>query len=379
MIYLDHAAATPINETVFSAYKNALFTYFANPSSSHALGRELTRNFAIVDNKILKLLKLGSEFEIIHVSGATEANNLAILGYCLRNSKKGREVWCLPSEHPSTLSAMEDLDAVHHIKLNLGFLNSDGSVDLIKFKEQINVNTLLVSISLVNSEVGFINDIKEIVNLVRAQSNAKIHVDLVQGFGHVELFDLNSVDFLTLSLHKLGGPKCHGILIKRKNLMLQPLSFGGGQQNNLRSGTQDLPGAIAMYKALTIAEEKLLENHENIQIISDYLFKELSNNPDVIVNSLKKDSPYIFNFSLKQHKASVIIEALSNRQIYVSSTSACSSRTNSVSKTLVLLGRPIEQAENCIRLSFSFETTLDEIKEFNREFMDILKETKKNG
>ena len=379
MIYLDHAAATPINKEILKAYNSALISYFANPSSAHGLGHASLRTLENLDVRTLKLLKLNSNFEIIHVSGATEANNLAIIGYATRNPHKGSEIWCLPSEHPSTLNAMMHLRDKHSLKLISGELNKNGQIDLERLSEQLNEDTLLVSVSLVNSEVGYLNDIDAIVNLVRQKSHARIHVDLVQGYGHVSLFDLNRVDFITLTLHKLGGPKTHGLLIKRKELLLDSLVYGGGQQKNVRSGTEDLPGAIAMYKALQLAQQGLKENKEKIEEINWALHNNFKKSELIRINSTRDGSPYIFNMSLLKHKGSVVIEALSNQEIYVSSTSACSSRTNKGSKTLELVGESRQISENSIRLSFSYETTIEEISAFTEAFNRVLGRIKQNG
>ena len=379
MIYLDHAASTFLDTEIFDAYKKAMFDYYANPSSPHALGHRSSRILEELDKKTLKLLGLNSGFEVLHVSGATEANNLAIIGYALRNKRRGDELWYLPSEHPSTVNAIRHLEEKEGFKTVCGKLNKDGIIDLEELRNSLNQNTLLVSVSLVNSEVGFINNIKELVKIVRQNSKALIHVDLVQGFGHVDLFDLYSVDFLTLSLHKLNGPKTHGLLIKQKKTLLEPLFFGGGQQGNMRSGTEDLASAVAMYKAMQIAIEKQKENKDNAALLQQYLFELFESNRNVEVNSNQLCSPYIFNFSLLHHKGSVIIEALSNKEIYVSSTSACSSRTNSSSKTLDLLGKSRQISENSVRLSFSYDTSIKEIDMFYKVFSQILKEVKANG
>jgi len=376
MIYFDNAAATPIDSELLRVYNHALTDLYANPSSPHALGRKSMRLFESINEKTLKLLNLSSKkYEVIHTSGASEANNLAIVGYAIRNKKKGNHLIYLETDHPSVTEAHEYLKKAHDFDVSVLHLLPNGNVNVNELVSLLRDDTLLISIGLVNSETGFITNLKLVKDTIRQLSKALLHVDLVQAYGHLNLPSLDDIDFMTLSLHKLNGPKCHGLLIKTKKALLSPILHGGGQQENYRSGTIDLPGAITMFKALEIAKQKEIDTRMDVWKLNLTLKTFLTNYPDLfLLNSLDTSSLYIVNFSLKKHKASVVIEALSEKEIYVSSTSACASSANKPSTTLTALSLNERLATNAIRVSFGYQNTFEEVMVFSKVLLHILKE-----
>ena len=374
-IYLDHAAATPIKNEVLETYNKAFKEFFSNPSSPHALGIESAKYLAQINSLILKELGLNDTYEVIHTSGATEANNLAILGYFKHNRLQDPRFIYLETDHPSVTKPMQHLkDSCKCRVFGLG-LDTDGQPNTAELELILDDGPTLLSIGSVNSETGFINNLDSILALTKKYSKTVLHCDLVQGFGHVELPGLLDFDLLTLSSHKLGGPKGHGLLIKRKKILVEPIIYGGGQQNNIRSGTEDLAGAIAMLKVIRLSKAI----PENVGDFNQVLCSELNKRSDIVINSRRDGSPYIFNFSLLKHKASVVVEGLSLRDVFVSSTSACSSKTNGYSKAVYDVYGDKNRAENTIRLSFSNLTTVDDIKGFLNALYDVLSEVKKNG
>lgn len=375
MIYLDHAATTRIDPELWQKYQKANYDLFANPASSHGLGLKNEIFLKEANVRILEALHLNPpDYRVIHLSGATSANNLAIVGYALRNQNKGKHLICLCSEHPSVLESYHYLEKEHGFAVTYLPLDKNGQADLAKFQSALTERTILVSIGLVNSEVGFVNDLAQVQALMKDHS-AVLHVDLVQGLGAVPLPDLRGVGLMCISLHKLGGVKNHGLLIKQANLMLKPLSYGGNQQD-VHSGTVDLPGAIMLASAIKKAQENECINRPNIRDLNNYLSEQLAKIPGIVLNSNSYCSPYIVNFSLLKHQASVVVEELSRKEIYVTSGSACASRTDAPSPTLLCLNKPIFLARNSIRVSMAKSTTKAELDAFLTALTQILKEVR---
>lgn len=378
MIYFDHAATTFIDDEVFKTYEKISREVFANPSSPHALGLKANRLFDATNKRILELLNITKTHQVIHTSGATEANNLAIIGYALKNKNRGNHLICLATEHPSVLEAYRYLEKDHGFQVTYLPLLEDGTPNLEIFKKELSLKTILVSIGFVNSEVGFINPIEKILDLIKDYPFVRLHVDMVQGFGHLPFNFASAVDFMSFSQHKLGGIKGHGILIKKTKAQIAPILFGGGQQDNLRSGTIALPLAVSMSKVMSLAIEKEKAFSQHVGVLREKLVELLEKDARLQLNSLATCSPYVVNFSLLHHKASVVIEALSNHQIYVSSSSACASKANTPSPTLSHLGYNKQLKENSIRVSFSYSNTIEEVELFYKTLDQILKEVKTN-
>ena len=374
VIYLDNAATSKVHPEVLDSYNQITLKYFANPSSIHFLGQESHRLLEKSREQILNLFKL-THHEVIFTSGATEANNLAIKGYAFANKGRGNHIITSATEHPSVLNTVKQLE-------NYGFevtilpVNKYGIVEVNSLKEAIKDNTILVSIMSVNNETGAINPIKEIGELLKSYPKIAFHVDMTQAIGKVDI-PLENIDMFSFAGHKIHGLLGSGALIKEKKIILEPLNAGGGQENNLRSGTNTVALSASLAKALRLAIKGQQENYQKVSNLRDYLLSYLKDNPDkYIINSFSLDNPYILNFSLINHKASVVVEALSNKGIMVSSLSACHSKYEDYSYVVYAMNQDMKLAHNTIRVSFSYENNVDDVNALIRGLKQIMKEIK---
>lgn len=371
MIYLDNAATTPIRKEVLEGYQELLKTQFANPASLHRLGQESARLLDKAREQIASFFHAKKE-EVIFTSGATEANNLAIKGYAFRYQNRGKHLITTKVEHPSVLRAFEQLE-------NFGFtctylpVDQSGKVRLIDLQNAMTKDTILVSIMAVNNEVGSVNDVRAIADIVHQYPKAAFHSDTTQAIGKIAL-PYEVIDMFVCSGHKLQGLKGSGLLIKRKKIDLLPLASGGGQEFGLRSGTNDFPKEVILAKTVRLAFEEQKEREAKVRILHDYAWTCLSSLSGIQINSPRDGSPYILNFSFLEKKASVIVEALSRAGIMVSTISACSSKKTAHSVVLEAMGKTKQIYQNSLRMSFSAENTLEEIDRTIQEIIKIMRE-----
>jgi cysteine desulfurase len=308
--------------------------------------------------------------EVIFDSGATEGNNLAIKGVAYHNKSWAKRIITTKAEHASVLEVFKELENEGFDVIYLDY-DENGLLNLAELKKALNEETSLVSVMAVNNETGYIFPIKEIYQLVHQNSKALLHVDATQAIGKEDV-DPNCFDLLTFSGHKIGGLKGSGVLVKKKNVVLKDLMIGGGQEFNLRSGTTPLGLDCSIATALRITMKTLPERKANVIKLNAYLRKELSSIKEVVITSPENATPFILNFSLTEHKGSVIAEALSNAGIYVSTKSACSSHEPGVSYVLKNAGYSDTIAHNSIRLSFSGTETIADGKDFIETLKEIL-------
>lgn len=374
IIYLDNAATTKVNPEVLDSFNQISLKYFANPSSIHSLGQEASRLLDKSREQVLNVLGL-NHHEVIFTSGATEANNLAIKGYCLANRSRGNHVITSATEHPSVLNACKALEK-YGFEVTVLPVNNKGVIEVNSLKSALKDNTILVSIMAVNNEIGVINPIKDIAELLKDYPKIAFHVDVTQAIGKINI-PLDNIDLISFSAHKFHGLVGSGALIKEKKIILEAQNNGGGQENNLRSGTNTLALSVSLAKALRLAVNKQKENFDKVAYLRDCLVSYLLDNQDLfIINSLDEDDPYIVNFSSLKHKASVIVEALSNRGIMVSSLSACHSKNEDYSYVVYAMDNDMKRAHNTIRVSFSSENTVDDVNALIRALKQIVKEIK---
>ena len=374
VIYLDNASTSKVNPEVLESFNQITLKYFANPSSIHFLGQEAHRLLEKSREQILSLLKL-SHHEVIFTSGATEANNLAIKGYAFANKGRGNHIITTAIEHPSVLDTVKALEK-YGFEITVLPVNEKGVIEVNALKAAIKDNTILVSIMAVNNETGAINPIKEAGELLKDYPKIAFHVDMTQAIGKVEI-PLDNIDMFSFTGHKIHGLLGSGALIKEKKIILEALNSGGGQENNLRSGTNTLALSASLAKALRLAIKNQKENYQRVSNLRDYLISYLKDNPDKYrLNSFNMDNPYIVNFSLLQHKASVVVEALSNKEIMVSSLSACHSKNEDYSYVVYAMNQDMKLAHNTIRVSFSYENTVDDVNALIRALKQIVKEIK---
>lgn len=374
IIYLDNASTSKVNPEVLESYNQITLKYFANASSIHKLGQESNRLLEKSREQILKLFNL-SHHEVIFTSGATEANNLAIKGYAFANRGRGNHIITSATEHPSVLNTVKQLEN-YGFEITILPVNKNGVVEVNSLKEAIKDNTILVSIMSVNNEVGAINPIKEIAELLKSYPKIAFHVDMTQAIGKVDI-PLENIDMFSFAGHKIHGLLGSGALIKEKKIILEPQNSGGGQEKNLRSGTNTVALSASLAKALRLALNKQKENYQKVSSLRDYLINYLKDNPDLYsLNSFSLDNPYIVNFSTLNHKASVIVEALSNKGIMVSSLSACHSKNEDYSYVVYAMNQDMKLAHNTIRVSFSNENNVDDVNALIRALKIITKEIK---
>ena len=374
IIYLDNAATSKVYPEVLDSYNQITLKYFANPSSIHKLGQESNRLLEKSREQILSLLNL-THHEVIFTSGATEANNLAIKGYALANKSRGNHLITTAVEHPSVLNAFKALEKYGY-EVTILPVNKNGAIEVNSLKEAIKDNTILVSVMSVNNETGAINPIKEVGELLKNYPKIAFHVDMTQAIGKVDI-PLENIDMFSFSGHKIHALLGSGALIKEKKIVLEPIANGGGQENNLRSGTNTLALSATLAKALRLSLKEQKENYNKVSNLRDYLLSYLKDNPDLYsLNSLDNNNPYIVNFSLLNHKASVVVEALSNKGIMVSSLSACHSKNEDYSYVVLAMNNDMKLAHNTIRVSFSYENTVDDVNALIRGLKQIMKEIK---
>ena len=374
VIYLDNAATTKVDPEVLNSYNQITLKYFANPSSIHSLGQEASRLLDKSREQILNVLKL-THHEVIFTSGATEANNLAIKGYCFANRSRGNHIITSATEHPSVLNTVLEMQ-------DFGFevtvlpVNKQGQIEVNSLKAAIREDTILVSLMMVNNEIGAINPIKEVGEYLKKFPKIAFHVDMVQAIGKLPL-SFENIDMFSIAGHKIHGLLGSGLLIKEKKIIIKAVNQGGGQENNLRSGTNTLALSASLAKALRLSIEGEASNFKKVKVLSERLLSYLKDNKDkYLINSYNEDNPYIVNFSLLHHKASVVVEALSNRGIMVSSLSACHAKNEDYSKVVYAMYQDFGLAHNTIRISFDKDNTLEEVEALITNLEEILKEIK---
>ena len=367
IIYLDNAATTKVKDEVVALFVETEKNNFANPNSIHALG---VYNAKKVDNaraSILSAFKL-KKHKVIFTSSSTEANNLAIKGYCLNYQNRGKHIITTNIEHPSVLECFKQLKDKFGFDVTILPVNSKGIVSPKQVEDAMRKDTILVSIMSVNNEIGSINPINEIADVVHKFPKANFHVDTTQAIGKIKL-DYDKLDMFVVSSHKIGGLKGSGALIYKSSLSFLPLLSGGGQEDGFRSSTVSVANAVTIAKAINLA---LKEDKSKVKDLKKHLVDGLEGISGIELNSDEDCSPYIVNFSLKEKKASVVVEDLSNKGIYVSSVSACNSKKEAFSYVVKALGKDDKLAHNTLRVSFSNDNTLEEVDTFLKELKQTL-------
>lgn len=374
MIYFDNASSTKPFLKVLETYYEENVNSYANPNSIHGFGMHNMSRVNRVRTNILKQFGLDNTYEVIFTSGATESNNIAILGYCRKNKNKGKHIITSKIEHESVLNVFKQLEKEGFTVTYLN-VDKDGNIDLEKLKEKIDNDTILVALMSSNNEVGSVLNIQKAYEITHQFHKCVFYSDVAQAIGKVKI-DYKKIDMFGFSLHKIHGLKGNGILIKKKNINLEPIIFGGNQENGLRSGTLDFPGIISSNIAIEETFKNFDKNFKKVYEISAYLKNNLINNDEILINNLNAKNPYIVSISLKTKLASVIVEALSNKEIYVNSVSACNSKVDAPSYVLLSMGMDEFRAKNVIRISLSEENTIEEAQEFIETINDILKNVK---
>lgn len=369
MIYLDNCATTKPYDEVLKTFVEVNNNYYGNPASINKYGKTVNKLLNAARTQVADILGVESD-TIYFTSCATESNNIALLGSVEHKKDFGNRIIVSRIEHPSVLETFRELE---HRGFILDYVNVDenGFIDLEHLKSLLTKETILVSVMHVNNIFGAIQPIEGIVEILKEYPKIHFHVDGVQGVLK-EKIDLTMIDSYSISAHKFHGLKGVGVLYLKSRRTTHNITFGGGQENGLRSGTVNVPGAVSLAKALRLTQEKVNDVKEKHYEYKKLIVDELSAIEHVIINSpLQNDFvDSIINISLPKIKGEAIINALNERGIMVSTTSACSSRTFHLNEALYARGLSRENIEGSIRVSFSYETKLEEVKKFIGVFKD---------
>ena len=373
MIYLDYAADTPACYEVLEAFMEASQTYFANPNANHKLGQAAKMRIEEATERITELLKIKKE-ELIYTSGATEANNLAIKGVASQYGKRGKHIITSYLEHSSVTGPMSYLQE-QGFEVDYVRLLPNGRIDLEHLQELLRSDTILVSFAAIDSELGVIQDLKAIRGLLAEYPNCLFHVDATQAIGKVPV-DFHEVDLVTFTAHKLYGIHGIGALYKKENIYLTPVIHGGISTTAFRSGTPTLALIVSMQKALELALDTQAMYLGKVKALNAQIRQSLIQYPEVVINSDEKvASPYIINISLKSIKASRMQHQLEERNIFVSTKSACVI-PNTPSRTVLAMTGERKRALSTLRISLSHLTTQEEVDGFIDGFKACYEELK---
>jgi cysteine desulfurase len=360
MIYFDNSATTKPYPEVIESFVKVSNEYFGNPSSLHCMGGQAEQLLSRARSQLANLLRVKPS-EIYFTSGGTESNNLAMKGAALMYQNRGRHLITTEIEHPSISNAMEQLKQMGFSVTYLP-VDKNGIVQLDEIEKAIRPDTIVISVMNVNNEVGSLQPIREIGEILKKYPKILFHVDAVQAVGKMPL-DLKNlgVDLFSMSSHKFHGLKGMGALFIKDGVKLIPLNSGGNQEQTIRSGTENVAGAVSMAKALRISLERMEKGMLPLKKIQKVLKEGLESIPGIVIHtSIDYAVPYIFNFSVGWMNAETFVHALEQEEIFVSTTSACSSKQKKPSKTLLAMGVPEEFAKKSIRISLSFDNTMEE-------------------
>lgn len=363
-IYLDYSANTPVDMEVLKVFEETTTRYFANPNSTHKLGLEANEIITQASDNIIKMFKdytnINNEMEIIYTSGSSEANNLAIKGLAKSYRENGKHIISSFLEHSSVSSPLTYLKEQGY-EIDIVDINKDGKIDLESLKSLIRKDTVLVSISYVDSELGTVQPINEIANLIKEYPNCFFHVDCTQAIGKI-LVNLDNVDLVSFAPHKFYGLNGTGALIKRKEIVLEPLINGGSSTTIYRSGTPVIGQIVAMNKALELAFLNLKERLEYVTNLNNIIRNSLKKYQDIHINSFD-ENPYILNISIKGIKAKEFKEKLEEYGVCISIKSACTT-TITPSRPVLAVYKDRKLALSSWRISLSHLTTIEEIDKF---------------
>ena len=369
MIYFDNSATTKVYDEVLEEIVDAMKNNFANSSSLHRLGYE-TEQRVIKAKKYIANIINGKEDEIYFTSGGTESNNIAIFGVCDAYKKYGNKIITTKIEHPSVLKCFNELEKRGFEVCYLD-VDSKGYINIEELTNQVNDNTILVSVMYVNNEIGTIQNIDEIGKKIKEKNkNTIFHTDAVQAFGKLKI-NVKNIDLMSVSGHKIHAQKGIGFLYVKNGIRLNNIIFGAGQQKGLRSGTINNEGIIGLYKASEIAYKNLDENFNKVYNIRKGIISLKDKIENMSINGdEEKGIPYILSLSFKDVKGEVLLHALEDKNIFVSTGSACGSKGKKDLSTIHYVNE--ENIGSTIRVSFSSDNTIEQAKEFNKAILEIV-------
>lgn len=365
-VYFDNSATTRCYDSVKDIVVKAMTEDFGNPSAMHLKGVEAEKYIKSSAESLARLLKV-QEKEILFTSGGTESDNLALIGAAFANKRSGNHIITTSVEHPAVsqpaLFLQEQGFEVTYLPVD-----SRGVVKMDALEAVLREDTILVSVMYVNNEVGAVMPVEEIAALVHEKSpRALFHVDAIQAFGKYRIYPKKmGIDLLSVSGHKIHGPKGVGFLYINEKAKIQPQILGGGQQGGMRSGTDNVPGIAGLGAAAVEIYKNLEENVENMYRLKEHIAQGLEKIGDIRINGmdLREGAPQILSISVMGVRSEVLLHSLEERGIYVSAGSACSSHKRKPSATLAAMGMSKDQIESTVRLSFCEENTIEEADYF---------------
>ena len=372
--YFDNAATTKCSDAAKALMARVLCEDYGNPSSLHRKGMEGEAHLREAAARISKTLK-SKPSEIVFTSGGTEANNLAIIGAAPATRRSGMHLVTTQVEHPAVANPMKFLEE-QGFSVTYLEVDRDGRISLEQLEESLTPETILVSIMYVNNEIGAVEPIAEAGQIIKQRNPGVLfHVDAIQAYGKYKIYPQKlGIDFLSVSGHKIHGPKGIGFLYAREKTKLKPMLYGGGQQKGLRSGTENVPGIAALGQAAMEAYEDLAHKQEHLYQLKEAFVHGLAEEPWAHFNGRtgQDGAPHILSLSIDGVRSEVLLHALEDRQIYVSAGSACSSHKPAPSATLRAIQIPKEHLGSTIRISFCAENTLEEVEYCLSALKDIV-------
>lgn len=374
-LYLDYAANTPVDEEVLKTFNNATLKYFANPNATHGLGVEVNEKIIKTTDEIINLFKentcLNDNMEIVYTSGSSESNNLAIKGVAQSYKENGKHIISTFLEHSSVSSPLSYLKEQGY-EIDIVGITSDGKINLDELKRLIRDDTILVSVCYVDSEVGNVQPIQEIAEIVSKYPNCFLHVDATQAVGKTEV-DFSSVDLISFAPHKFNGLNGFGGLLKKKDMVLEPLINGGASTTIYRSGTPVIGQICALERALELTFDNFKKRYEYVNKLNEKLRSKLLSYDNVKINTVSKNNPYILNVSVNGIKAVDFKKKLEEYGICISIKSACTV-TITPSRIVMSMTHDRKRAFASWRISLSHLVTEEDIDKFLEIFDKCYKE-----
>lgn len=358
MHYLDHSATSPVLPEAAQEALRLMTVQFGNPSSVHRLGITAAEELSRARKQVAQLAGCAPD-ELIFTAGGTESTNTAVAGACTKS--RGRHIITTAIEHAATLNSVKRLEQSGYEVTYLA-PDADGHISLDEFKASVRPDTALLTCMLVNNEVGTVLPVREMGKYLKKKApRALFHIDAVQGLGRVAMKPrLWNADLISLSGHKIGAPKGIGALYIRKGVHIAPYLVGGGQERGMRSGTEAMPNIAAFAQAARMRYEHLEENNRKVQTLHDALCTGLAERfPWAVINGAA-DIPHVLNVSFPGCKSEVMLRILENREVYVSSGSACSK--GRASHVLAAMHVPHERIDSALRISFAPENTMEDVE-----------------
>ena len=363
-VYLDNSATTRAYDCVGELVRRVMCQDYGNPSSMHAKGVQAEHYIKETKEILAKLLKVKDK-EIVFTSGGTESDNLALIGAARANRRRGNHLITSSIEHPAILNTMRYLEEEEDFRVTFLPVDRYGRVKLEALQEALCPETILVSIMYVNNEVGSVQPIRQAADMVKAYNkDILFHVDAVQGFGKYRIYPKKEkIDMLTLSGHKIHGPKGTGALYIGEQVKIKPIVFGGEQQKNIRSGTENVPGIAGLGLAAKTIYDGLEEKVDRMRALKARFIDGVQKLDDITIHGLydETSAPHIISVGFAGVRSEVLLHALEEKGIYVSSGSACASNHPAISGVLKGIGAQKEYLDATLRFSMSEFTTEEEI------------------